>query len=40
MLTGSGLTKEYEGLDTYGTAYQTTAGFENAIVRCVEKNAE
>jgi len=35
--TGTGLTKEYQGLEKYGTAYQTTAGFENAMVRCVEQ---
>ena len=35
--TGSGIMKEYQGLDSFSTGYQTTAGFEMAFVQCIEQ---
>jgi hypothetical protein len=37
VTTGGGLTREYQGSDSFMTGYQMTAGFENAMLQCVEK---
>jgi len=35
--TGSGLTREYRGQGTFRIAHATTAGFEGAMVKCIEQ---
>lgn len=37
VITGSGLTKEYHGLQQYGNGYATTSAFELAMGQCVEQ---